>query len=136
VAILLLEKSGTRKNIPKVLVAAGLFIGVSLAYCLITYMAEAQIGANYIAYFQAYPLSLKIYGIVLYLVATLHPLFFSHIKHKWIFGTTILISYIITALFYDYYILSVWCFFSSTISIYIYVLIREISITQRRKFLM
>jgi hypothetical protein len=132
-AILLLERKGTRKNIQKVLVAAGVIVGVSLAYCLMTYTVEAKIVGNHIAYFQDYPPSLKIVGILLYLMATLLPPFFSRIKHMWIFGTTILLSYIITALFYDHYILSVWCFFSSIISIYIYVIIREISITQRRK---
>lgn len=126
-AILLLEKKGTRKNIQKALVAIGVLTGISLAYCLMNYTVEAKIVGNHIAYFQDYPSSLKIVGILLYLMATLLPPFFSHTKHMWMFGTAILLSYIITAIFYDHYILSVWCFFSSIISIYIYIIMRDLS---------
>jgi uncharacterized membrane protein len=41
-------------------------------------------------------------------------------------GVAIAISYIITAIFYEQYILSVWCFFASIISISVYVIMREI----------
>jgi hypothetical protein len=34
------------------------------------------------------------------------------------------LSYLIAALFYDHYVLSVWCFFSSLISISIYTILK------------
>ncbi|MCP9768725.1 hypothetical protein EGI22_12435 [Lacihabitans sp. LS3-19] len=132
-AILLLEKNITRKNIQKVFVAAGFIVGIYLAYCLFTYNVEAQILGQHISYLQDYPNSLKSYVIVLYALATLAPPFFSHIKRMWILGTTVAISYIIAYIFYEHYILSVWCFFSSIISLSIYAIMIEISNTQKLK---
>jgi hypothetical protein len=51
----------------------------------------------------------------------------------WMLGTTVLISYIVTAVFYEHYILSVWCFFSSIISLSIYAIMVEISKTAQQK---
>ena len=41
-------------------------------------------------------------------------------------GAAILISYIITAIFYEHYILSVWCFFSAILSVSVYLITLEI----------
>lgn len=132
IAILMLEKSETRKNIQRVLVGAGLIVGVYLAYCLMTFDVQAKIVGYHISYFQDYPPAFKIYGIILYGLATIAPSFFSHIKRMWMLGATVLISYIVTAIFYEHYILSVWCFFSSIISLSIYAIMIEISNSQRQ----
>jgi hypothetical protein len=132
IAILLVEKSKTRKNIQKVLVGAGLIVGLYLAYCLMTFDVEAKIVGYHISYIQDYPPAFKIYGIILYGLATIVPSFFSHIRHMWMLGTTVLVSYIVTAVFYEHYILSVWCFFSSIISLSIYAIRIEISKAQKQ----
>jgi hypothetical protein len=133
IAILLIEKKETRKNIQKVCVAAGLIVGVYMAYCLLTFHVEAKIVGYHIKYFQDFPPSLRKYSITLYGLATIAPPFFSHIRRMWMLGTTILISYIVTAVFYEHYILSVWCFFSSIISLSIYAIMVEISKTAQQK---
>ncbi|MFO0321736.1 MAG: DUF6629 family protein [Bacteroidota bacterium] len=133
IAILLLEKKETRTNIQKILVGAGIMVGLYLAYCLLTFHVEAKIVGHHMTYLQQYPPSLKKYCILLYALATIAPPFFSHIKRMWMLGTTILISYIITAIFYEHYILSVWCFFSSLISLSIYAIMIEISNKQQQK---
>lgn len=132
IAILLLEKQSTRKNIQKTFVVAGLIVGLYLAYCLMTFHIEANIVGKHIAYKQDYPVSNRNYGILFYALATIIPPFFSHIKRMWMLGTTILISYIVTAIFYDHYILSVWCFFSSIISLSVYAIMVQISNTQQQ----
>jgi len=126
IAILLLEKNATRKNIQKVFVGAGLLVGLYLAYCLISFNVEAKIIGYHISYSLNYPSSLKYYVVVFYGMATIVPPFFSHIRRMWMFGVAILISYIISAIFYEYYVLSVWCFFASVISISIYAIMIEI----------
>jgi hypothetical protein len=126
IAILFLEKRSTRKKLQKLLVGPVILVGVYLAYCLLTFHVEAQIVGQHIAYSQDYPYALKPYIIVLYALVTVVPTFFSYIKHMWMLGTTVFISYIITAIFYEHYILSVWCFFSSIISVSIYVIMSEI----------
>ncbi|NVO02840.1 MAG: hypothetical protein HXX09_09085 [Bacteroidetes bacterium] len=133
IAILLLEKNAKRRNIQKILVGAGLIVGIYLAYCLFTFHVEAKIVGHHISYFQNFPKSLRIFGIILYAMATIVPPLFSKIKRMWILGLTILISYIVTAIFYEHYILSVWCFFSSIISLSIYAIILEISKGQKQQ---
>jgi len=60
-----------------------------------------------------------------YGIATLVPTFLSKTKKMWIFGLAITISYIVTYIVYTNYILSVWCFFSSIMSIIIYFIVRR-----------
>ena len=133
IAILLLEKKSTRKNAQKVLVGAGLLVGFYLAFCLISFNAEAKIIGHHISYQRDYPPSLKYYGFALYGLATIASSFFSHIKWMKIFGVVMLISYIVSAIFYTQYILSVWCFFASIISISIYAIIVKISNSHYKK---
>lgn len=127
IAILLLEKNATRKIIQKVWVVAGLMVGLYLAYCLMVFHVEAKIIGHHIAYLQDYPDSLRKYVILLYALATIVPPFFSHIRRMWMLGISILIAYVVTAVFYNHYILSVWCFFSSIISLSVYAIMVEIS---------
>jgi len=132
IAILLLEKHSTRKNIQKSFVVAGIIVSSYLAYCLMSFHIEAKIVGQHITYKQDYPVSNKYYGILFYALATIVPPFFSHIKRMWMLSTTILISYIVTAIFYDHYILSVWCFFSSIISLSVYTIMVQISNKQQQ----
>lgn len=132
IAILLLEKNATRKKIQKVFVGAGLIVGIGMAYFLLMYGAEAKIVGQHIAYIEDYPPYLRYYGLALYALATVVSPFFSHIRHMWMLSVTISISYIITAIFYQHYILSVWCFFASIISLSIYAITREVSKAERQ----
>ncbi len=124
-ATLLLEKKESRKLIQKILVGIGAIVSLYLAYCLLSFNVEAKIIGYHISYEQDYPKALSKYGGVLYIIATIAPSIFSGIKRMWLLGTTILISYIITAIFYVDYIVSVWCFFASVISVAVYIIMRE-----------
>jgi len=132
-SILILKKPADRKLIPKLLAVIGGAIAVFLAYCLFTYDIEANAGGHHIAYKQDYPVSLKRFGAVLYISATILPPFFFKQKSMLILGVTILISYAITAIFYQGYILSVWCFFSAIMSCIIYFIINEINKQQKHR---
>ena len=59
---------------------------------------------------------------MLYIIATILPAFFSPVKYMRFLGAAIFISYIITQLFYTGYIVSVWCFFASVISIIVFII--------------
>ncbi|TAE82766.1 MAG: hypothetical protein EAY81_08885 [Bacteroidetes bacterium] len=133
IAVLLTEKQSARKPIQRLLVGSGVAVGLYLAYCLMIFHVEAKIVGHHIAYIQNYPSSLRITVIILYASATILPLFFSHIKHMWMLGATILISYYITTIFYHQYVLSVWCFFSSLISLFIYAIMVGILKSTRKE---
>lgn len=124
-AILLFEKNAAKKSVQKILVGAGAIVGICMTFCLIVFHAEAKIVGQHIIYLQDYPVSLNKYGMLLYALATIVPPFFSQLKRMWMFGISILISYIVTTIFYEHYILSVWCFFSAIISLSIYAIIAE-----------
>ena len=126
-SILLFEKKTSRTLIQKILVGTGILVGLYLCYCLITFKVEATIIEHHISYFQDYPPSFKYLVIILYTLAIVGSPFFSHIKRMWLLGIAIAISYIISTLFYEHYVLSVWCFFSSIISLSIYVIIMTVS---------
>ncbi len=126
IAVLKLEKNKNRIIALKVLVGIGLTLASYLTYCLLNFNVSAVIEQHHILYKQNYPTSLKNGSVVLYALATIAPPLFSSIKGMWILGLTILISYIFSALFYEHYVLSVWCFFSSIISIGVYVVIKEL----------
>ena len=59
IAILLLEKKATRKNIQKVFVGAGLIVGFYNAFCLISFNFEAKIIGHHISYSLDYPSFLR-----------------------------------------------------------------------------
>lgn len=104
----------------------GLLVSCYLAYCLFTFPVEAKITGYHIAYEQHFPAALSKYVELFYIRATIVPRFLSSIRNMWLLGTAILVSYIITTIFYEDYVVSVWCFFASNISISVFVIMHEI----------
>ncbi len=127
-AMLLLEREDKRKKTQWAFLAMGLLVSGYLAYHLITYHALATIIGRHISYNEGFPSGRSGYGALLYIMATVVPPFFSNSKHMWMIGTAILISYIITTIFYEDYITSVWCFFASVISLSVFIVIHKIKI--------
>lgn len=125
-AILTLEPKENRRLVSKILVGIGAAVSIYLGYCMINYPVEASIIGNHISYHEKFPSSLRIYVGALYSISTLAPTFYSRINRMWMLGITVMISYIITAVFYTDYIISVWCFFASIISIGIYLIMQSI----------
>lgn len=126
-SISMLEKNDKRKTVLKILVGTGVLVSVYLGYCLLSYHVEAKIIGQHVSYKQMYPVSLGRYGGLFYIMATIGPPFFSSVKRMWTLGAAILVSYIITTIFYTDYIVSVWCFFASVISISIFSILYEIN---------
>ena len=134
-AILKLEPKETRRSMEIILLAIGIIVSLYLAYCLLSFPVEAKIIGYHISYKQYYPDSISNYCGFLYIVATIVPPFFSRIKRMWLLGTTILVSYIITNIFYTDYIVSVWCFFASIISIAVYAILYELNNHNKKRAL-
>ncbi len=124
---IMLDKKENRTKIQKAIVVTGCLLSLTLAYLLLMYNAEAKIMEHHIKYFQSYPAWLRPYGAALYVIATIFSLFISKIKGVRLLGITILLSYIIAAVFFEHYKLSVWCFFAAIISISIFNIIKGIN---------
>ena len=126
ISISKLEAKETRSLSEKIIIGIGVLVSVYLWYCLVRYPVSAKIIGHHITYSQASPDSpFRLVGL-LYIIATIAPPFFSHIRRMWILGATILISYAITTIFYTDYFVSVWCFFASIISMAVYAIIYEL----------
>lgn len=116
-SIFILQKSEKHKIAGRILILTGTVVSFYLAYCLLSFPVQASAENYHIAYQQDYPASLSRYGGIFYIIATIVPPFFSPYKYMWSLGAAIFISYIITTIFYEDYIVSVWCFFASIISV-------------------
>jgi len=134
-AFLLLKQRTKRRMVQKILVVIGLVIGLYLFYCLLNYNVAAQIELHHITYLQEHPAVFRELGFVLYAIATVVPPFLSHIRRVWIIGLAVLVSYIISDFYYQHYLLSVWCFFASIISVTIYAVITHLRAMERRKMI-
>jgi hypothetical protein len=130
-SISLLERKENRKTLQKIFVGMGAMTSLYLAYCLFSYPVEAKIIGYHISYEQDYPVAPGGYAGLLYIIATIAPPFASGTRRMWALGTAILVSYIMTRIFYTDYIVSVWCFFASVISIVVLAILYEIKKTNK-----
>lgn len=125
-AALKLEKEQENIIFQRVLLAIGVLIAFYLGYCLMTYSVEAKITGYTISFSQNYPMKYSIPAYLLYIIATIAPPLFLNIKKVWLLSITTIISYIITTLYYENYIVSVWSFFSLFIGVSVLVIMDEI----------
>jgi hypothetical protein len=129
VAILKMEPKANRRLAGKVFVGIGALVSSYLFYCLMAFQVDASALGKHIIYEQYYPISVGKSCGILYVLATIGPPFISRLPRMWMLGITILISYIITSFFYTDYIVSVWCFFASIISIAVYAVLQDNTIS-------
>jgi len=132
-SILFLEKKRIQKRIQKILVLIGGLVSLYMTYCIFNFSMQSKIDHYHISYTQNYPEIFSLFGSSLYVIATIGPAFFSHIRHMRILGTSVLLSYIISIIFYEDYLVSVWCFFASIISISVYIVMQEIDSRHRKE---
>ena len=125
IAILRFEQDPNRKRILRILLGAGVIIAVYFLYCMFTFDVNASIVNDHIFYRLDYPQKLIPFAAGFYLLATgVTPLASKNKKIQWI-GILILISYIITRMFFQPALISVWCFFGTAISVLIYAVVSE-----------
>jgi len=126
ISILVLEKKPERRNIAWLFVLLAMVDAAYSLFCLMHYAVHAEIDSHHILYVQNFPNQFRTISIILYVMATLIPPFFSHIKYMYILGITMAVSYIVSAILYEQYVLSVWCFFASMLSVAVYFILSKI----------
>lgn len=125
-SVMMLEPAGNNKNILKIFVGIGAAVSIWLGYSVFWGGVEASIESRHIAYARQVPDIFTPFTGLLYLIVTVAPSFFSSVRRMWLLGTTVFISYIITAIFYTGNVISVWCFFASLISIAVLLVMIEL----------
>jgi hypothetical protein len=124
-SVLLMEQNKTRKRIIFNLLFAGAISALYYIYRLIFFGIHAEISNLHIAYTNPFRDSFGMTAVILYLAATLGPLFVSSIKRTHVLGMTMVLSVLISAVFYRQCLTSVWCFFAAVISFGIFYIIRD-----------
>ena len=129
-SILVLEKEKARKKILYVMTGIGAAVSLSIGYCLLFYSVHSKINEHHISYTLDFPLAMKMYGGVFYFIATVLPAFVSSENKMKGLAFLILTSYIITAIFYENYVISVWCFFAAIMSGMVYLIVRDANVSK------
>jgi hypothetical protein len=124
-SVLLLEHNKPRRRILSALLTVGVAIGLFYAYRLIAYPMHAEILGRHIVYQDTALDSWGLASIVLYLFATIAPLFVSSSKRTYVLGIIMGLSFIVSALFYIRCFTSVWCFFAAVISFVVFYMVRD-----------
>jgi hypothetical protein len=116
-SVLLLEQNVPRAKIIKAILAIGIAISLYLLYCLLVYKANAEIYAGHIKYDLNFPLAMVKASNILYFIPTVIPLFISGLKKIVLLGIVTLLSFIVTKLYFEAHLISIWCHFAAIISI-------------------
>ncbi|NOT50841.1 MAG: hypothetical protein HOP10_06155 [Chitinophagaceae bacterium] len=138
----LLEKDAKRKKIMNVLAAIGSTVAIVVGFVLFLYPVEVMTPLcltcpasstpdirNHLHYEFAFPpvaKSLITAFTVLYIMATIVTPFISSIKKmKWL-GIVFLVSYLFAVIFYNSFVVSVWCFFAAMLSFVVLWIIMDL----------
>lgn len=108
-----------RKRPLGVVLALGSGVSLLLAACMLRYGVDAAIVAHHIAYSLPYPSMVRDCGGLLYGVAVIAPPFMTGMRNMWWLGVGIAVAYLVSAIIYQYSVLSVWCYLSALLSILI-----------------
>lgn len=129
-AVLKMEEIKSRRKILKVLLFSGVTVSSYYAVCMVLFSVEPRIRDFHIQYVNSFPQSLSIPVFIVYVIATITPLFVSSVRKMYLFGILVFFSCLVTGIFYREYLTSVWCFFAALISVVIYYIVARESSRQ------
>jgi hypothetical protein len=125
VSVLLMEESGKRKRLMRILLGMGLALSMYYIFCLIFFNVTPEITGYHILYTTNFPDLFAIPAFIVYLIVTITPLFVSSIKRTHLMAILMFFFCLITAIFFTQYLISVWCFFAALISGVIFWILRD-----------
>jgi len=124
-SVFLLEKNKMRKRVLFLFLLMGGLISLFMIYVMFFRNISAQAMFLHVHYNVDYPYNLPFISILPYFVATAIPQFISSVgKMKW-FGIAIVISFIITNIYFKETVPSVWCFFAALSSTIIILIVNK-----------
>lgn len=121
-----LENKKRKKKIQAILLAIGIAISLYLAFCLLIFEVDAEILQGNIQYTLKFPhTDYYLLSIMYFLTVAISP-FFSSLKYMKVLGILVILSLIITTLFFNNHLISVWCFFAAAISVMVLFIMRRL----------
>ncbi len=137
-SIYLMEKELKPKKLLLGLLAIGTVLSLCVVYNLTTYTVKSEILEHHIHYALSIPKWMIPLGAFLYFLPTVVSPFVSSVKRTNFLGMTILTSFIVSKLFFEQNMISVWCFFAALMSVVVYIVIKDMPVEKptpkRRSF--
>ncbi len=124
-SVLFMEEKAKRKKILWYLLIIGMAVSIYYSFCLIFLHVTPQIMGYHIRYTSDFSKVIAIPVFILYLIASITPLFISSIKRTHVLGIFMFLSCVVTAIFFTQFLTSVWCFFAALISGVIFWILRD-----------
>ena len=125
VAFIMFEDDPNRKKWMKLFLGTGILIASYFIYCLINVDVKASILHHHIFYDIDFPKALIPVAAFFYVISTTVPqLISANQKIKWM-GLAIFLFYVISRIFFQPNLISVWCFFGTLIGILVYFVLKE-----------
>ena len=110
----------------RVLLGVGSAIVATLIAGFVLYPSYASLKDGHILYEIGFPLvNYWFYGLIYFIPTIVAPLLSSYKSFR-IFGIGLFLAYVGSRVFYNHYVISIWCYFGALLSIYAVVMIREL----------
>lgn len=124
-SIFLIEENKKRKKILFLILLFGVALSLFMLHCLIFRTITAKIMFLHVYYDIDYTIELPLFKHLAYIIPTILPPFVSSHKKMKFFGSAVVLSFIITSIFFKENVVSIWCFFAAIISIIILLVISD-----------
>jgi hypothetical protein len=124
-AILGVEEDPARRKVLWALLSLGVSLAVAETYGLLAYPVSASIAGQHVQYRLDSPLPFRWAVDTCYVLVTVLPPFASSIRLTRTLGMLVLVSFIVSKIFYYQYFISVWCFFAALISAMVVAVVRR-----------
>lgn len=118
--VIRLERVARNKSVLKMIQLIGLIISAILFYRVIFFGIDAEIANCHIMYSSDLTNVNMYVALVImagYLLTTVGALLLSSLRGMRVLGVLIGIAYVLSLLFYQHYLISVWCFFAAIVSL-------------------
>lgn len=123
----LMETNKVRKLMLTIVTILGFMASCVLGLRLMFYPVTVEILEHHIYYGINSPHWMVIFSSVCYVMAIIFPPFISSFRGMNVLGAILLLSLLVTKLFFSVFLISVWCFFAAAISAAIIYIIRDIN---------
>lgn len=114
-----------KERVRKAVCAFAFLIGLMIISVDARFLLNTEVTATVVGRSIYYPAS-PYYGNLFYGLSTLLPIFFSSIRHMWVFGLCLLVSFLAAEAIWHFTFTSVWCFFASASSLVLLKILSDV----------
>src|SRR6185312_3466036 len=125
-SILLLERVTRRRRWLSLMFAIGSIVSSSSAYARGECPVSVSASSGHIYYEIDCPYRLNYFNGILYFVPTVLPSLISRIRKMKTITVVLMLSFLISRFFFNDYVISVWCFFATVMSVVVLLITRDL----------